>query len=120
MEGEVHRKNPSAEIIEYPENWEDMKEKYLEREKEQLQKVMERRKATTEQELIEIASKAIVKRATRGSQEVKALKDRTIIRDPKSEDIQELKKALLSEISAIGKRILGQHIPPSGEPSEKA
>ena len=112
MEGDIHRKEAGANIIEYPENWEDMKEKYLEREKEQLQKIMERRKADTEQELIEIASKAIVKRATRGSSEYKTLKDRTIITDPKSEDIQELKRALLTEISAIGQRILGHPATP--------
>lgn len=115
MEGDIHRKEAGADIIEYPENWEDMKEKYLEREKEQLQKIMERRKADTEQELIDIASQAILKRATRGSSEYKTLKDRTIITDPKSEDIQELKRTLLSEISAIGQRILGHSTPPSQE-----
>lgn len=114
MEGEVHRKDSGAEIIEYPENWEDMKEKYLEREDELLQKALERRKAASKQELIDIASKAIEKRATRGSSEYKTLKDRTIITDPKSEDIQELKKALLTEISAIGQRILGR--PPTPPP----
>jgi|GEM_PF-6117155 DNA-binding transcriptional regulator YbjK len=119
MEGEVHKNPELGEIIEYPENWEDMKEKYLEREKEQLQKVMEKRKAESEQELIEIASKAIAKRALRGVPEEVVLKDRTVFTDPKGKEILELKKTLLAEISAIGQRILGRPTPPSPPPSQE-
>jgi hypothetical protein len=113
--------DPNTEIIEYPENWEDMKGKYLEREKALLQKVLERRKVTNEQELYAIAARTILKRATRGSTDYKPLKDRTVITDPKSEDIQELKKTLLAEISAIGQRILGRPpippLPPTSAPA---
>ena len=83
-----------------------MKKKFLEREEENLKRALERRKAETEQELEDIANKAITTRAHRAASEHKPLKDRTILREAKSEDIQELKKKLSEEINAIGLRIL--------------
>jgi hypothetical protein len=104
MDGEVHRQE--GHIIEYPENYEDMKKKYLEREEEKLNVVMARRKAESPQALEGIATKAISTRMLRAASEHKALKDRTILREAKSEDIQDLKKKLNEEITAIGQRIL--------------
>ncbi len=111
---EIHRRDPSDEIIVNPENWEEMKKKYLEREEEQIQKVLARRKAESQHELANIATKAIVTRATRAAPEHKPLKDHTILVEPKSEEIQELKQQLHEEITAITKRILQPH----GEPAE--
>ena len=105
MEGEIHRQE-IAEIIEYPENYEEMKKKLLEREEEQLKKVLARRKAETGKELEDLASKAIATRSIRAASEHKPLKDRTILREAKSEDIQDLRKKLHEEITAIGRRIL--------------
>ena len=115
MNGEVHRKE--NEVIEYPENYKEMKEKYLEREEEKLKLILARRKAETELELEGIATKAITTRANRATSEHKPLKDRTILREAKSEDIQELKKKLNEEINAISRRILKElpHDAPSLE-----
>ncbi|HEY4832873.1 MAG TPA: hypothetical protein VIH61_09980 [Waddliaceae bacterium] len=108
MEGDVHRNE--SDIIEYPENYEEMKKKYLEREEEKFIQVLARRKAESEHDLEDIASKAIASRALRAASEHKPLKDRTILREAKSEDIQDLKKKLNEEIQAIGQRIL-QELP---------
>lgn len=104
MEGEAHQQG--TDVIEYPENYEEMKKKYLEREEEKLKTVLARRKAESETELEGIATKAISTRASRAASEHKPLKDRTILREAKSEDIQDLKKKLNEEINAIGQRIL--------------
>jgi hypothetical protein len=105
MDGEIRHKSRS-EVIINPENYEDIKKKYLEREEEQLQKVLARRKTDNTQELESIAAQAITTRANRAASEHKPLKDRTILRDAKNEDILDLKKKLNDEINAIGKRIL--------------
>jgi hypothetical protein len=104
MEGEEQRKE--NQVLEYPENYEEMKKKFLEREEENLKRAMASHKANTEQELEDIASKAISTRALRAASEHKPLKDRTILREAKSEEIQDLKKKLNEEINAIGQRIL--------------
>jgi len=104
MEGEVRRRE--IDIIEYPENYEEMKKKYLEREEEKLKTVLARRKAESAQDLEGIATKAITTRALRAASEHRPLKDRTILREAKSEDIQDLKKKLNEEINTIGHRIL--------------
>lgn len=104
MEGDV--RDQENEVIEYPENYEEMKKKYLEREEQKLKMILARRKAESEHELEDIATKAISTRALRAASEHKALKDRTILREAKSEDIQDLKKKLSEEINAIGQRIL--------------
>lgn len=104
MDGEIRRHE--TEIIEFPENYEELKQKYLEREEERYQAVLAKRKAETKKELEDLAHKAIVTRALRAGGEHKPLKDRTILREAKSEDIQDLKKKLNEEINAIGQRIL--------------
>jgi hypothetical protein len=105
MDGEVRRRE-NTEIIEFPENYEEMVKKLHERDEENLKRVLEKRKAETEKDLEDIASKAIVTRALRAASEHKPLKDRTVLREAKSEDIHELKKKLNEEINAIGQRIL--------------
>lgn len=104
MEGEEDRRENA--VIEYPENYEEMKKKLLEREEESIKRVLASHKAKSEQELETIASKAITTRALRAASEHKPLKDRTILREAKSEEIQDLKKKLNEEINAIGQRIL--------------
>lgn len=99
-----------AQVIEYPENYEDMKKKYLEREEEKLKLVLAKRNAENQDQLKEFASKSIEARALKGVTEHKPLKDRKILREAKSEDIQDLKKQLNEEIRAIGQRIL-QELP---------
>lgn len=105
MASEVPRSGNTG-IIRDPENWEEMKKKYLEREQEQLDKVLTRRKAESKTELEEIASKAIATRALRAGGDHKPLKDRTVLKEAKSEDILDLKKQLNEEITQIGRRIL--------------
>jgi len=105
MEGEVHRQQ-NIEVLEFPENYEEMKKKYLEREEENLKRALERRDAETQHELADLAARAIETRAHRASPEHKPLKDRTILREAKSEDILDLKNKLNEEINAIGQRIL--------------
>jgi hypothetical protein len=104
--GERRHESESTQVIEQPENWEEMKKKYLEREEEKLQAVLARRKAESEKELEEFASKALVKRALRTVADHKPLKDRTILREAKSEEIRDLREKLNEEITAIGMRIL--------------
>lgn len=105
MDGEIRQKIRSDVIVD-PENYDEMKKKYLEREEEQLNKLLARRKIESEQDLKKIASEAITTRANRAASEHKPLKDKTIIREAKSEDVQNLKKKLNEEINAIGTRIL--------------
>jgi hypothetical protein len=104
MGNEVHRSE--SDIIKNPENWEEMKKKYHEREEEKLKAVLERRKAESKEDLEKISSKAIVKRALRAAADHKPLKDRTILREAKSEEIHDLREKLNEEINSIGMRIL--------------
>lgn len=106
MGSESTRRNTAVPIIEYPENYEQIRKKFLEREEEKLQAVLERRKAESELELQEHSQKSIEKRANRGSSEHKPIKNKTILTEAKSEEIQALRDKLNEEINAIGKRIL--------------
>jgi len=105
MGGDVHRKE---EIIEYPENYQEMVDKLKEREDEQLQRVLAKRKADDPDELIEIAGKAIVKRQLRTSGEHKSLKDLTVLREPKSEEVTKLREKLDKETTELAKQVLTQ------------
>ncbi len=102
MEGTSRPQN--TEILEYPENYEDLKKKYLEREQEKVKTFELKHKVDIEKGQ-EVSSKSIKQRELRASSEHKPLKDRTIIREAKSEDIQDLKHQLNEEIDAIGRRI---------------
>lgn len=104
--GEVHRKE--EEIIEYPENYEEMVKKLQEREDEQLQRVLAKRNAKSEEELREIAGSAIAKRQLRTSKEHKPLKDRKILTEAKSEDVAKLRERLEKETSELAKEVLKQ------------
>ncbi|MCH9627965.1 MAG: hypothetical protein S4CHLAM2_16140 [Chlamydiales bacterium] len=92
-------------IIKNPENYDEMVTKLKEREDEQLKKVLAKRKAETEDELIDIAGKAIVKRQLRTG-EHKSLKDRTVITEPKSPEVAEMRKRLNKEITDLAQRTL--------------
>ncbi len=94
------------QVKEYPENYEEMVKKYWERQDELEKRAKERHKAESENELKDLASKAIETRALRAGSDHKPLKDRTVIREAKNPDIQDLKNKLNEEINAIGQRIL--------------
>ncbi len=103
--GDVHRKE---EIIEYPENYEEMVKKLQEREDEQLQRVMAKRNVKSEEELREIAGGAIAKRQLRTSKDHKPLKDRKILTEAKSEDVAKLRERLEKETTELAKEVLKQ------------
>lgn len=102
MSESVRRKD----IIEFPENYKEMIEKLKEREDEQLQRIYAKRKAETEDELKEIAKKGIVTRMHRTSGEHKTVKDLTILREPKSPEVAELRTKLDKETTDLAKRVL--------------
>jgi len=93
-------------IIEYPEGYEDMVKKHKEREEQQVDRLLKRRKVESEDELKALAKQAIVTRMTRLASEHTALKDRTIIREEEGQDIKEQRKALNAEIKSIAKALL--------------
>lgn len=101
-DGSIHRK----EVIEFPENYKEMIEKLKEREDEQLQRIYSKRKAETEAELKEIAKMGIVTRMNRTSGEHKTVKDLTILREPKSPEVAELRNKLDKETTDLAKRVL--------------
>lgn len=100
--GEVHKKD----IKEYPENWDDIKEKYLDREEEALKKVLEKRKAETQKELEELAKKAIVTRELRTRPDHKPLKDPAIFKDAKNQDIKKLKQKIKEDFDKTDLNII--------------
>ena len=101
-----------GEVIERPENWDDMVKKHEEREEEQLKKVLEKRKAETKDELKAIAAKAIVMRQQRiGGQ--KPLKDRTVLRDPSSPEVKAARKKVEEETAAVALALLKGFAPKS-------
>lgn len=100
--GDIHQKEG---VIVNPENYEEMKKKYLEREEEQKQKLLQRHKIQTDEELKEVVSNTLATRSLRS--EHQPLKDRKIISDAESENIKDLKKKLNEEIKQIGQKILG-------------
>lgn len=103
---------PEDRVIIQPENYDEMVKKLKEREEQQLEKVLKSRKADSQKELEGIAQQALVKRALRKpTPDYKPLKDRTVLKDSSSEEIQALKKALDQEITAVGQRILQQLSP---------
>ncbi len=98
--GEIQGK---PQIIVDPENWEEVKKKYIEREEEQISKMLEKKKVETVEELEHIATLSIINRAKRASPEHRPLKDHTIQVEAKSSDIQELKQKIHEEITAVAK-----------------
>ncbi len=95
-------------IIRDAENQKEMIEKLEARYEEQLKKVLERRNATTEEELIKEAGSRITKRQDRTSGDHKALKDRTVLVNPASKDIENLRKTLDKETAEVAKRVLSE------------
>lgn len=100
------------EVIEYPENYEEMITKLREREQEQMKRALQKKNAETSDELQDIAGKSITKRQLRTSSEHKSLRDSTVIVDPKSEDVNKLREALSRETDELARHIL-TNIPPS-------
>ena len=99
-----------GEVIERPENWDDMVKKHEEREEEQLKRVMEKRKAESKEELKDIAAKAITTRQQRiGGQ--KPLKDRTVLRDPSSPEVKAARKKVEEETAAVALKLLQGTLP---------
>ncbi len=92
-------------IKEYPENYDEMVTKLKEREDEQLKKVLAKRKAETEEELKEIAGKAIVTRQLRTG-EHKSLKDLTVITEPKSPEVAAMRNRLDKETTDLAQQVL--------------
>jgi spore germination cell wall hydrolase CwlJ-like protein len=96
------------DIIEYPENYEEMVKKLQEREDEQLQRVMAKRNVNSEEELRDVAGTAIAKRQLRTSKDHKPLKDRKVLTEAKSEDVAKLRERLEKETSDLAKEVLNQ------------
>lgn len=95
-------------IIEYPENYEEMVKKLQEREDEQLQRVLAKRNVKSEEELRSIASTAISKRQLRTSKDHKALKDRKILTESKSDEVAKLRERLERETAELAQQVLTQ------------
>lgn len=95
-----------GEVIEFPENYEDMIEKLREREDELLQRALAKRKADTAEELKKIASTTIVRRQLRSSGEHSSLKDRTVLKEPKSEEVNKLRDQLEKETAKLAEAVL--------------
>lgn len=98
------RKDENNKILKDPENYEDIKNKYIERQDDQLKKAMQRRKVENASQLGQAGSNAIKKRKDRT--EHKALKDREILREAKNPEIKTLKDQLNAEIQSVGQKIL--------------
>jgi hypothetical protein len=93
-------------IITEPDDYHKIKEKYLQREEEQLKKVLAKRGAKTTDDLEKVATQALGIRATRAASEHKPLKDHTILTEPKNPEIAELRSKIDSEINELSQRIL--------------
>lgn len=104
------------DVVEYPENYEEMVQKLKEREDEQLQKVLAKRKAQTREELEEIAKRSIVKRQLRQVGDHKTLKNQVVLKEPKSEDVLKLREKLDEETTELAKQVLTK-IPLQYQPS---
>ncbi|NGX60874.1 MAG: hypothetical protein K940chlam9_00348 [Chlamydiae bacterium] len=96
------------EIIEYPENWDDMVKKHKEREEEAIQRMMHKRKVEDPMELLKIASEAIATRQGRTAREHRPLKDWTIKIDAESEQVNQLKMKLDKETTELAQKILSE------------
>lgn len=96
------------DILEYPENWDDMVKKYQEREEELLKRVLEKRNVGTLDELREVSRKAISSRATRVSRDHEPLKSHKILVEPKSQEILSLRQKLNEEIKSFAKQFFQQ------------
>lgn len=96
------------EIIETPDNWDEMVKKYQEREEEQLQKVLEKRNVSSVGELQDIAHETLSTRALRVAREHEPLKSHKILIEPKSPEIQSLRQKLNEEIRSVAKEIFQQ------------
>lgn len=94
-------------IKERPENWEEIVKKYEEREKDSIDKLLEKRGVGNVADLEKIAKQQIETRSLRAASEYKALKDRTVLVEPKSQEIESLKSTLNEEITAFAK----EHFP---------
>lgn len=106
-----------------PENYEELKKKYQERQEEKLKRALERNEVNTIEELRDRGLKSVRERWDRQG-ENKPLKDRTVIVEPQSEDIQNQKERLLHEISTVAARRIprerfGKEVEESAEVKEK-
>lgn len=116
--GQDPRKEKEGVLV-YPENWEDMVKKYQEREEEQLKKLMEKRQVETFEELQTVARGAIHTRAIRTASEHQTLKNHSILREEKSEDIKTLRQALNKEITNFAREVMKQYPSLKGHPALK-
>lgn len=105
MSGQHPKKD---DIIKNPENYDEMITKLKEREDEQIKRMLEKWDAASLEDLKAIANKAITSRALRTSTEHKPLKDRTVLVDPKSEDVNKLKQTIEKETTELAKRVLNE------------
>lgn len=98
-------------IIEYPENYEDMIKKLKEREAEQLKRVLAKRNVMTTEELKSVAGQAMMRRQMRATEAgFTSLKDLTILREPKSEEVVKLRQKIDAETHEVAKQLL-THLP---------
>jgi hypothetical protein len=107
MSGEIRRRESAAkEIIREPENYADIKKKFIEREEERRKQVRAHYNVSTDEECMHIVHETLYIHADRQKTEHKPLSDYTIIEEPKHPEIKKLEHELSEEINAIGQRIL--------------
>jgi hypothetical protein len=91
-----------GKILEYPEKWDEMVKKHEERAKEQLEKVLQSRKAETIEELKKLAQRRLVSKRER-QQDIRPVKDRTILVEASSPEIKSLREELNRQISSFAR-----------------
>jgi hypothetical protein len=105
------------EVIERPENWDDMVKKHEQRETEQEKRLIEKRGVSNPEELIGVAKDTLAKKSLRA--EHQTLKDRRILTDAKSPEVGEMRKKLNDEIVQFAKTALKVVPSLSGHPGLK-
>ncbi len=90
-----------------PENWAEMKEKYLQREEQAVKRAMERHEVVSPQDLADAAKKALEARDIRAPDRL-PLKDRTVRVDSADPAVADMKKGLYQDIADTSHRILAQ------------
>lgn len=112
------KEKEKKQILDKPENWEEMVKKYQEREEEQIKRMLESKKVSTIEELQSLAKKSITSRSHRTSRDHEPLKSHTILVEPKSQEIKTLRQQLNEEISSLFSETIKQlpklKISPSG------
>jgi hypothetical protein len=82
-----------------PENWDRLVEKYYKSVEKDLQETMESSGASSYEEMLEIKKKAINEQQRRREPDHKDLKDRTVLIDAKSKEVNAVKQDLMETLA---------------------